>query len=217
MGRIFRRFGSNGSSLDTYATTTVDLLPEIHSLSLRDIPETAQESPHSTSMSSSILPALNIPCGHSTTTTPNKLRVSVKAGSSISQAYCKGSLEVGLENLGNSCFMNSSLQCLLHIEPLTSYFLSGNHLNELNLSSPLQGQLATAFGQLAKDVFDAREGSVVAPVPFFRQLRTLAPHLADYQQQDSQEFLRFVLDGLCEDLCRRSQQSTELVVRRKVH
>ena len=30
-----------------------------------------------------------------------------------------------------------------------------------------------------------------------------APYLMDFQQQDSQEFLRFLLDGMSEDLCRR--------------
>ena len=30
-----------------------------------------------------------------------------------------------------------------------------------------------------------------------------APYLMDYQQQDCQEFLRFLLDGISEDLCRK--------------
>ena len=38
--------------------------------------------------------------------------------------YSKRGL-AGLRNLGNTCFMNSGLQCLSHIKNLTDYFLSG--------------------------------------------------------------------------------------------
>jgi hypothetical protein len=37
----------------------------------------------------------------------------------------------------------------------------------------------------------------------------LAPHLLDYEQQDCQEFLRFLLDGMSEDLCRKRPSASE--------
>lgn len=39
---------------------------------------------------------------------------------------------VGLHNLGNSCYLNSSLQCLSHIKPLTAHFLTGRYETEVN-------------------------------------------------------------------------------------
>eukprot|EP01031_Cornospumella_fuschlensis_P027371 gene27371-33060_t len=122
-------------------------------------------------------------------------------------------LEIGLENLGNTCFMNSTLQCLLHIEPLVSYFLMGKMEGDLNPKSPKRGMIAASFHHLIQDIYRGKaggqngegvgRGGAIAPVNFQRVVSAYAPYLMDYQQQDSQEFLRFLLDGMCEDLCRR--------------
>ncbi len=53
----------------------------------------------------------------------------------------------GLSNLGNTCFMNSALQCLSNTTELTKYFLFGLFKNEINYKNPMgtQGRLVQAY------------------------------------------------------------------------
>ncbi|KAG8436185.1 hypothetical protein GDO86_007332 [Hymenochirus boettgeri] len=109
----------------------------------------------------------------------------------------------GLSNLGNTCFMNSALQCLSNTPPLTRYFLSDEYKKEINRENPLgmRGEIAVAYAELIRQIWSG-ENSYVAPRMFKTQVGRFAPQFSGYQQQDSQELLAFLLDGLHEDLNR---------------
>uniref|UniRef100_A0A9J8DFK1 Ubiquitin carboxyl-terminal hydrolase n=1 Tax=Cyprinus carpio carpio TaxID=630221 RepID=A0A9J8DFK1_CYPCA len=109
----------------------------------------------------------------------------------------------GLTNLGNTCFMNSALQCLSNTPPLTEYFLKNSYLEELNFTNPLgmKGEIAEAYADVIKQMWSGRHYSVV-PRVFKTKVGHFASQFLGYQQHDSQELLSFLLDGLHEDLNR---------------
>ncbi|PVZ98399.1 hypothetical protein BB558_004290 [Smittium angustum] len=109
----------------------------------------------------------------------------------------------GLVNLGNTCFMNSALQCMSNTWELTEYFLSGVYKGEINRTNTLgmQGSVAEAYGLLTQNMW-ANINSSYSPSIFKRVIGKWAPQFAGYQQQDAPEFLSFLLDGLHEDLNR---------------
>ncbi|CCH42352.1 putative ubiquitin carboxyl-terminal hydrolase 12 [Wickerhamomyces ciferrii] len=113
---------------------------------------------------------------------------------------------IGLTNLGNSCYMNSALQCLVHIPELTQYFLFDCFENELNPDNPLgfNGDIAKSFGRLIHLLFDKKSfrNSAIAPRDFKNIIGRYNSMFHGYLQQDSQEFFAYLLDGLHEDLNR---------------
>lgn len=114
---------------------------------------------------------------------------------------------IGLSNLGNTCYMNSALQCITHIPQLKDYFLYNGFEREINAENPLgfQGNIARAFHDLIQNLW----GDSLLPLrPSFSptNFKSLIGHcnsmFGGYMQQDSQEFLAFLLDSLHEDLNR---------------
>ncbi|KAK4425241.1 Ubiquitin carboxyl-terminal hydrolase 2 [Sesamum alatum] len=94
----------------------------------------------------------------------------------------------GLVNLGNTCFFNSIMQNLLAITSLRDYFFK---LDES------VGSLTAAMRKLFLETSgEAGLKSVINPRSLFGSLCTKAPQFRGYQQHDSHELLRCLLDGL---------------------
>ncbi|OCT70492.1 ubiquitin carboxyl-terminal hydrolase 2 isoform X1 [Xenopus laevis] len=102
---------------------------------------------------------------------------------------------VGLRNLGNTCFMNSILQCLSNTKDLRDYCQQNSYRRDLS-SKKCNTAIMEEFAQLLQAIWTSSANEVVSPSEFKTQIQRYAPRFMGYNQQDAQEFLRFLLDGL---------------------
>ncbi len=130
---------------------------------------------------------------------------------------------VGLHNMGNTCYMNSSIQCISHTPILRDYFTSKAYLNDINRTNPLgyQGRLAQVSSVLinslwkryqqqrphiGKKLLQRQNAPICAPCltpkTFKDTIGRLNEDFCGNEQHDAQELLAFLLSGLSEDLNR---------------
>ncbi|OBZ73629.1 Ubiquitin carboxyl-terminal hydrolase 8 [Grifola frondosa] len=108
---------------------------------------------------------------------------------------------------GNTCYMNSTVQCLSATVPFARFFTDGRWKSAVNMVNPYgtKGNLAQAFANIIRDMWQG-ELQCLSPTTFRRSLCMHAPQFSGTEQHDSQEFLSFLLDGLHEDLNRVLQK-----------
>ena len=110
---------------------------------------------------------------------------------------------IGLFNLGNTCYMNCSLQCLSHTKALRNYFLNKNFQNEIKFfsKSDSNGVLLKPYSDLLNLMWFSNYTRLNPN--FFRVAFCLITHkFANNHQQDAMEFISYLLDYFIENLNR---------------
>ena len=111
---------------------------------------------------------------------------------------------VGLYNLGNTCYINSSIQCLSNTKDLIKYFINDYYQNEVNYSNEFgtKGSLLKAYYDLIIRMW-FKDGLIKLNPYFFRKGFCLTTKkFINNEQQDAMEFLGIFLNTLHEDLNR---------------
>lgn len=115
----------------------------------------------------------------------------------------------GIYNLGNTCFMNASIQCMIATKALNNLFLKGDVLqNGLDHTHEAATVLLflERFQQLIHKVLSGKY-SLLYPNELHAAIARLHPGFGDYKQHDAQEFLSFLLNILHDFLNRGSVKS----------
>ncbi|XP_045429570.1 ubiquitin carboxyl-terminal hydrolase 20 isoform X2 [Pipistrellus kuhlii] len=102
----------------------------------------------------------------------------------------------GMKNLGNSCYMNAALQALSNCPPLTQFFLECGGL----VRTDKKPALCKSYQKLVSEVWHRKRLSYVVPTSLSHGIKLVNPMFRGYAQQDTQEFLRCLMDQLHEEL-----------------
>ena len=112
-----------------------------------------------------------------------------------------GEGQVGFKNLGNTCFISASLQCLIHSPDIVNYFFIKNWHAEINpLTSIMQGKLVCEFYKVLFEYYTRSQLNPLDLTDLHTSISKVNKALEDFSQYDAQEFLSFFLDTLHEDL-----------------
>ncbi|KAK4705170.1 hypothetical protein P7C70_g1035, partial [Phenoliferia sp. Uapishka_3] len=187
-GPSHRNFaGTRPLTVESLLANRVQFVPQEHTQPLDDIPYTpiniqpslsspAPGTPAATTSSTSLSPASATP----------RLKASLKApsqpashlfpiiGSAVGWAK-PYSVGPGLDNVGNTCFLNSALQVLLHTPPLVRYLDENNHVY--------------ADSCECCPIIVNSEAHIISPSGFAKDMRI-------GRQEDSHEFLRLFIEGM---------------------
>ena len=119
------------------------------------------------------------------------------ATSSVARRVTPG--KVGLENIGNSCYLSSSIQALSHIEPLTRWLISDKYLTDINpdnMDGSEDASLVRDYADLLKHLWFGLAKSI-PPYKIKTAIGRLNEDYIGAAQHDAHDLLELLLDRYC--------------------
>ncbi|XP_066992129.2 ubiquitin carboxyl-terminal hydrolase 36 [Anabrus simplex] len=106
----------------------------------------------------------------------------------------------GMLNVGNTCYLNATLQALFHIPSLVNWLQSdSNHLSKCTFTNgSVQTECLICAVNKTLKASHNKSGNVIKPYLIINRLKMICKHFSHGQQEDAHEFLRYLIENMGE-------------------
>ena len=105
----------------------------------------------------------------------------------------------GLVNVGATCYMNATIQCLAHVSKLTKYLLNLKYINN-NISDKNKYKLTNSYIEVLNNIWLNYNINYYSPDNFKNIISIMNPLFAGIQANDSKDLVLFMLETIHNEL-----------------
>ena len=107
----------------------------------------------------------------------------------------------GLENVGATCYMNATIQCLAHVERLTKYLLANENIQNI-LSNKNKYKLTNSYIEVLMNLWLNKNINYYSPNNFKNTISEMDPLFSGIKANDSKDLIIFLLETMHNELNR---------------
>ena len=109
---------------------------------------------------------------------------------------------VGLNNIGSTCYMNSTIQCFSNVGPLTKYLLKKENKEKLQKEKEQKlNKLTPYFADVINHLWDSKnKQNGFSPYEFKKKLGELNPLFEGFKAGDSKDLINYLIMQMHEEL-----------------